>query len=430
MVDVTLPSLGESVTEGIITQWFKHVGDSVARDEPLFEVSTDKVDSEMPSPAAGILTEILAAEGDTVETGARVAVIDDTASAPTAPAPARDATPRVEAPVAPVAGGSASPAPATRFAPTPTPASPTPTPASPTPAPASPTPAPAAPASSSEAGAGLVLSPVVRRILADGGVDAAVIQGTGPGGSITRRDAERAVANGPTDDVVVPLSNGRRRMGHHMSESSREAPHGFVAVEVDGSVFADLEELGRVTRDGIAVSDEIVVGLAAVRALGEFDFLNATFAGDELVVHRTVNLGFVRAAAADGMLIPVVHAAAGLTLRALARRVVELGERMASRQLTADDLMGGTFTIVGAPSAHTLFTEPIIIQPQVAVLSVGAVREVPVIAHDDQGARVVPGRRLVLGLSFDHRVCEPVTAVAYLERVGELLAGMDLASEH
>jgi pyruvate/2-oxoglutarate dehydrogenase complex dihydrolipoamide acyltransferase (E2) component len=276
----------------------------------------------------------------------------------------------------------------------------------------------------------LVLSPVVRRILADGGVDATTIQGTGPGGSITRRDAERAVANGPTDDVVVPLSNGRRRMGNHMSESSHVAPHGFVAVEVDGAVFADLEALGRATRDGVAVSDEMVVGLAAVRALAEFDFLNATFAGDELVVHRTVNLGFVRAAAADGMLVPVVHAAAGLTLRALARRVVELGERVASRQLTADDLMGGTFTIVGAPSAHTLWTQPIIIQPQVAVLSVGAVREVPVIARDEEGTRIVPGRRVVLGLSFDHRVCEPVTAVGYLERVGELLAGMDLASEH
>ncbi len=384
MVDVTLPSLGESVTEGIITRWFKHIGDTVARDEPLFEVSTDKVDSEMPSPAAGVLTEILAEEGDTVETGSRVAVIDDAASSSSMTAPA------------------AAPAPA---------------------------PTPTAPPVGEGSG-GLVLSPVVRRILADGGVDATTIQGTGPGGSITRRDAERAVANGPTDDVVVPLSNGRRRMGNHMSESSHVAPHGFVAVEVDGAVFADLEALGRATRDGVAVSDEMVVGLAAVRALAEFDFLNATFAGDELVVHRTVNLGFVRAAAADGMLVPVVHAAAGLTLRALARRVVELGERVASRQLTADDLMGGTFTIVGAPSAHTLWTQPIIIQPQVAVLSVGAVREVPVIARDEEGTRIVPGRRVVLGLSFDHRVCEPVTAVGYLERVGELLAGMDLASEH
>ena len=408
MVDVTLPSLGESVTEGIITRWFKHIGDTVARDEPLFEVSTDKVDSEMPSPAAGVLTEILAEEGDTVETGSRVAVIDDAASSSSMTAPAAAPAPAPVAAPAPAPAATPAPAPAAAPAPAPTPTAPP----------------------VGEGSGGLVLSPVVRRILADGGVDATTIQGTGPGGSITRRDAERAVANGPTDDVVVPLSNGRRRMGNHMSESSHVAPHGFVAVEVDGAVFADLEALGRATRDGVAVSDEMVVGLAAVRALAEFDFLNATFAGDELVVHRTVNLGFVRAAAADGMLVPVVHAAAGLTLRALARRVVELGERVASRQLTADDLMGGTFTIVGAPSAHTLWTQPIIIQPQVAVLSVGAVREVPVIARDEEGTRIVPGRRVVLGLSFDHRVCEPVTAVGYLERVGELLAGMDLASEH
>jgi 2-oxoglutarate dehydrogenase E2 component (dihydrolipoamide succinyltransferase) len=130
-----------------------------------------------------------------------------------------------------------------------------------------------------------------------------------------------------------------------------------------------------------------------------------------------------------GMLVPVVHAAAGLTLRALARRVSELGERLESRQLTTDDLMGGTFTVVGAPSAHTLFTEPIIIQPEVAALSVGAVRRVPVVVETKEATSIEPGYRLVLGLSFDHRVCESVSAVSYLERVSELLAGMDLESE-
>jgi 2-oxoglutarate dehydrogenase E2 component (dihydrolipoamide succinyltransferase) len=129
------------------------------------------------------------------------------------------------------------------------------------------------------------------------------------------------------------------------------------------------------------------------------------------------------------MLVPVVHAAAGLTLRALARRVSELGERLASRQLTTDDLMGGTFTIIGAPTEHTLWVEPIIIQPEVAVLSVGAVRLEPVVVTRDGVATIEVGRRLVLGLSFDHRVCEPVSAANYLERVAELLSGMDLESE-
>jgi 2-oxoglutarate dehydrogenase E2 component (dihydrolipoamide succinyltransferase) len=409
LVDVTLPSLGESVTEGIITQWFKKVGDAVARDEPLFEVSTDKVDSEMPSPAAGVLVEILAGEGDTVETGSRVAVIDENANAASAP------TPSAPAPAEPAPAKAASTsAPPQSEAPAP----------SPTPS------APTRLGVTEEIQPGVVVSPVVRRILNDGGVEASTVQGSGPGGSITRRDAEKAVLDGPTEELVVPLSNGRRRMGQHMSVSTKTTPHGFVAIEIEGSIFEDLERLGRATRDGVPISDEMVVSLAAVRALGEFEFLNASFVDEELIVHRTVNLGLMRHVEEDGLLVPVVHAAAGLTLRALARRVVELDERMATRQLTADDLMGGTFTLVGAPSANTLFTEPIIIQPEVAALSIGAVRQVPVVVERDGVAAVEVGRRLVLGLSFDHRVCEPVSAVQYLERVAELLAGMDLESEH
>ncbi|MHB8333324.1 MAG: dihydrolipoamide acetyltransferase family protein [Acidimicrobiales bacterium] len=400
MADVTLPSLGESVTEGIITRWFKKVGDSVARDEPLFEVSTDKVDSEMPSPAAGVLTEILAAEGDTVETGSRVAVIDENAVA-----------------------GSVAPSPA------PEPSAPAPTPSAPT---TTNEPAKTAGDTVATTGAprvaGVVMSPVVRRILADGGVEPTTVHGSGPGGAITRRDAERAVANGPTDEVVVPLSNGLRRMGQHMTLSTQSTPHGFVAIEADASIFDQLDAIGRHTRDGVEITDQVVMGLAAVRALGEFEFLNATFAGDELVVHRTVNLGFMREVLRDGMLVPVVHAAAGLTLRALARRVHELFERVTTRQLTTDDLMGGTFTLVGPTGPDSLWTNPIIIQPEVAVLSMGAVRRVPVVLED--GVSVGVGRRVVIGLSFDHRVCEPFTATAYLERVAELLAGLDLDSEH
>lgn len=394
MVDVTLPSLGESVTEGIITQWFKKVGDAVVRDEPLFEVSTDKVDSEMPSPAAGVLVEILAGEGDTVETGSRVAVIDENAQAQSPSEPGI--------------------APSSTLASTPT-----------STAPARLTPDVA----SATTPSGVVVSPVVRRILSDGGVEPSTVQGSGPGGSITRRDAERAVLNGPTEEVVVPLSNGRRRMGQHMSVSTQSTPHGFVAIEIDGAVFGELERVGRTTRDGAPISDEMVISLAAVRALGEFEFLNATFNNDQLTVHRSVNLGVMRHVEEDGMLVPVVHAAAGLTLRALARRVNELDDRLSSRQLTTDDLMGGTFTLVGAPSEHTLFTEPIIIQPEVAALSVGAVRRVPVVNEVNGVLSVDVGYRLVLGLSFDHRVCEPVSAVYYLERVAELLAGMDLESE-
>jgi 2-oxoglutarate dehydrogenase E2 component (dihydrolipoamide succinyltransferase) len=392
LADVTLPSLGESVTEGIITQWFKKVGDAVARDEPLFEVSTDKVDSEMPSPAAGVLTQILAEEGDTVQTGARVAVIDESG------VPAAATTERATS-------VEASPAPAAA-------------------------PRTSVPASAEGPAAnGVVVSPVVRRILMDGGVEPSTVAGTGAGGAITRRDAERAVAQGPTEEVVVALSNGRRRMGQHMSVSVLSAPHGFVAVEVDASVFNELDAQGRETREGFVITDESMVTIAAVRALAEFEFLNATFANDQLTVHRTISVGFTRHVDDDGMLVPVVHAAAGLTLRALSRRTAELDERLRSRQLNADDLMGGTFTVASATSENTLWTEPIIIQPQVAVLSIGAVRHVPVVVVRE-GVRVLEvGRRVILGLTFDHRVCDAAAAAKYLERVGELLAGLDVASE-
>ena len=404
MADVTLPSLGESVTEGIITQWFKKIGDSVARDEAIFEVSTDKVDSEMPSPFAGVLTQILAQEGDTVQTGAIVCVIDENAVAgapvvaPAAPAP--------------VAGDpAAAPAPAPVQAPAPAPVKST-------------------PVSSQSSGPGVVASPVVRRILLDGGIDPATVAGSGPGGSITRRDAERAVLDGGETEASFPVSSGRKRMAEHMVVSAQSTPHGFVAIEVDADIFAKLAKKGRESKDGITITDEMVVGLAAVRALSDFEYLNATFQGEEIVVHRTVSLGFVRSLDEDGMLVPVVHAAGGLTLRALARRVSELDERLIERQMTADDLMGGTFTLMRSPSPHTLYTAPIIIQPQVAVLSIGSVREVPVVAKKKKKkVSIEIGYRIVLGLSFDHRVCEPVLAAAYLERVAELLAGMDLESE-
>ena len=416
MADVTLPSLGESVTEGIITQWFKKIGDSVARDEAIFEVSTDKVDSEMPSPFAGVLTQILAQEGDTVQTGAIVCVIDENA---VAGAP-------VAVPAAPASVAEA-PAPAPAPAPEPAPA-PAPAPA-PVQAPA-PAPVKSTPVSSQSSGPGVVASPVVRRILLDGGIDPASVIGSGPGGSITRRDAERAVLDGGETEASFPVSSGRKRMAEHMVVSAQSTPHGFVAIEVDADIFAKLAKKGRESKDGITITDEMVVGLAAVRALSDFEYLNATFQGEEIVVHRTVSLGFVRSLDEDGMLVPVVHAAGGLTLRALARRVSELDERLSERQMTADDLMGGTFTLMRSPSPHTLYTAPIIIQPQVAVLSIGSVREVPVVSKKKKKKVSIDiGYRIVLGLSFDHRVCEPVLAAVYLERVAELLAGMDLESE-
>jgi pyruvate dehydrogenase E2 component (dihydrolipoamide acetyltransferase) len=384
LAEVTLPSLGESVTEGIITKWFKKVGDVVARDEVLFEVSTDKVDSEMPSPATGVLQQILAAEGDTVQTGSVIAVIGEEG---------------VEA--APVVSTPADPVP-------------------------SPTPIPAR---VSAGPSGVVVSPVVRRILADGGVDLSTVKGTGIGGAITRRDAERAVAQGPSESLAVELSRGQRRMGAHMSASALAAPHGFVAIDIEVPLFSSLSASRAASREGAEVTDEVVVAVAAVRALKEFNYLNAYYVDGELTIEPTINVGLVRHVDGDGMLVPVVHAAAGLSVGALAQRVIELDQRLGQRVATADDLLGGTFTVAGAPSAHALWSVPILIQPQVAVLSVGAVREVPVVVRDGGEVSVRAGHRLALGLTFDHRVCDSVAGAAFLERVGEILNTLDVASE-
>lgn len=381
-----------------MTKWLKKVGDRVERDEPLYEVSTDKVDSEMPSPASGVLTEVLAAEGDTVAVGARIAVIGESVDgAVPAPAPA------------PV---SAAPAPP-----------PAPAAAPPPSAPAPPTGAGLRAPSGADA---QVTSPVVRRILEDAGLEPSSIAGSGPGGTVTRRDAERAVLRGSEVDEVVAPTPVRRRMAEHMVASAA-TPQAFVALEADAGPVARLRALGSTTLDGVAVDPFTVVALAAIRALGEFELLNATLEDDGLVVHHSVNLGIVLGVD-DGMLVPVIHAAGGLTLRALARRVADLKERTATRQLTTDDLLGATVTIAGAPSEHTLVSIPILIQPQVAIVSVGATRRV--LEEDPQ----LPGsvrsvERIVLGCAFDHRVVETTYVARYLERTATLLSALDVDTE-
>jgi len=398
LADVTLPSLGESVTEGIVTRWFKSVGDHVERDEPLFEISTDKVDSELPSPASGVLTEIFVKEGDTVEVGARLAVISDVASAPAAPA-------------APPAAPQTVPSP--------------PAPSGAVPLATTPPPPPAPPVGSRPAVDAAVTSPVVRRILEDAGIEVTSIPGTGPGGTVTRRDAEQAVLRCTAVDEVVPLGKGRQRMAEHMTASVAVSPHAFVAVEADAVAIARLESLGGTTRDGVAVDPSTVVAVAVVRALGEFEQLNATLADEGLIVHHGVNLGIV-VGVEDGMLVPVIHAASGLTLRALARRVADLAERTSTRQLSTDDLMDATITVAPAPTEHVLLSVPILIQPQVAIVSVGAPRRELDVAED--GALEVR-HRIILGCSFDNRVLEASYVARYLERVAELLGGLDVDSE-
>ena len=347
MADIVMPQLGESVTEGTITKWFKQVGDHVAEDETLFEVSTDKVDSEVPSPSAGYITEIKVPEGETVDVGTVLLVLADS---PAGGAPAADApAPAAEAPATEAPAPAPEP-PAPVAAPAPVAEAPTPPPA---PAPA---PAPAAVPESSGAG-GQLLSPLVRRLIEENGLDATAIPGTGVGGRITREDvlgvldaraggapaapaapaaapaapaAPVAAAPAPAaapvlagqGDSVVALSNIRLRTGEHMVRSLATSPHAITAIDVD---FEAVERARRAqkeqfkTEEGFSLTYLPFIARAVVDALAEFPHMNATVGERDLIVHHAVNRSIAVDLNFEGLLAPVIQGADGKRLRAIAR---------------------------------------------------------------------------------------------------------------
>jgi 2-oxoglutarate dehydrogenase E2 component (dihydrolipoamide succinyltransferase) len=455
-----MPQLGETVTEGTVTKWMKAVGDTVARDEPLFEVSTDKVDSEVPSPAAGVLTDIIVPEGDTVEVGVVLAKIGDDADGAAAP-PADAAAPPAEAP-------ASKPAPQSAPAPAPAPAA-APAPPPPAPAPAAPAPAPA-PAGAPEP---LVLSPVVRKLLSENGISAADVPGTGVGGRITREDvlkvvdaqhasgaAPAAPAATPTPppapaaaaprsapapaasappvlrgagDQVVPFSNMRRRTAEHMVRSKSTSPHAFIAYETD---FENVERVRKTwgerfkAEEGFSLTYLPFVARAAVEAMRDFPLLNSSVVDDALVVHPEVNLGIAVDLSHEGLIVPVIHRAEEVTLRGLARRIRDLADRARNRQLNADDIAGGTFSITNDGPFGTYFTVPIINQPQVAILATdGIARRPVVVTHDDGSESIAIHSTGILGVSWDHRAVDGAYVSSFLARVAELLAGRDWSAE-
>jgi len=461
-----MPQLGETVTEGTITRWMKGVGDQVERDEPLFEVSTDKVDSEVPSPAAGVLTEILVPEGETVEVGVRLAVIGDGAGA--APSEAATAATATEAPAPPPA-----------VPPPPPPPPPSPPTAAPAEAPA---PAPAAPVAEANGdGVGpLILSPIVRKLLAENDISESEVTGTGSGGRITREDALRVVesrrsaastASPPppaaataapvapappaapatpvvsappappvsmaafrrAGDQLVPFSNMRRRTAEHMVRSKATSPHAFIANEVD---FESVERVRSAwgerfkAEEGFALTYLPFVARAAVEALRDFPLLNASVVDDALLVHSEINLGIAVDLAHEGLIIPVVHRAEEVTLRGVARRIRDLAERARSRQLNADDIAGGTFSITNDGPFGTYFTVPIINQPQVAILATdGIARRPVVVTHPDGSESIAIHSTGILGVSWDHRAVDGAYVSLFLARVSELLGSRDWAAE-
>ena len=458
MAEVTLPQLGETVTEGTITRWFKKVGDAVAADEPLFEVSTDKVDTEVPSPVAGVLVEIRVQEGDTVPVGAVIGVVGDAGSAP-APAPA------------PAAASAPVPEPAPAPAPAPTPAAPPAPAAAPaaTPAPA-PAPAPAA-AQHDSLGSDIVLSPVVRRLINENGLDVRAITGTGPGGRITRDDvlsviekggaravpaaAPSAPAAAPAPaaaapgratpaaprpavvagarDEVVALSRIRQATGSHMIMSKGTSPHAFSVVEVD---YSNVDTTRGKVKDefraaeGFGLTYLPFIARAVVDALADFPHLNASVGDDQLVVHRYVDLGIAVDLDYNGLLVPVVRDAETKRLRAIAREINDLASRARSRRLSPDEIQGGTFTLSNNGSAGSVLTMPIINQPQVGILSTDAIVKKPVVIDVPGGGESIAIHPVGnLAMAWDHRAFDGAYAAGFLVRIKEILETRDWSSE-
>ena len=463
MADVTLPQLGETVTEGTITRWFKKIGDSVAADEPLFEVSTDKVDTEVPSPVAGVLSEIRVPEGDTVPVGTVIAVVGAAGSA-AAPAPA-PATPVVESTPPPVPTPAAAPAPVEQA---PAPVASSPTPAAAAPAPVAPAPA----AATSGASSSKLLSPVVRKLVNDNGLDVNAIVGTGPNGRITRDDVLDAIdkrgstpsvtaapapapaSTPPTAvastagistppaapikvvpgarDEVVALSKIRQLTGSHMVMSKGVSPHAFSVVEVD---YANVDVVRTRAKDdfksteGFSLTYLPFISRAVVDALAEYPHMNASFAGDSLIVHRYIDLGIAVDLDYQGLIVPVVRDAGGKRLRAIAREVSDLASRARSKKLTPAEIQGGTFTITNNGSAGSVLTMPIINQPQVAILSTDAVVKKPVVVSTAAGESIAIHPVGNLAMAWDHRAFDGAYAANFLARVKNILETRDWSSE-
>ena len=485
MAEVTLPQLGETVTEGTITQWFKSVGDTVVADEPLFEVSTDKVDTEVPSPVAGTLAEIRAQEGDTVEVGTVIAVVGDGGAAPAAPDTAEPAAGEAETePEAEPAPPEPEPQPEEEAAPEPAAAAPAPQ-AAPEPA------APAAPAAPSTDGTGdtaRLLSPVVRRLVNEHGLDPASITGTGPGGRITRDDvldhidttgskpsAPAAPAPAPSAptapaasaeptaretpaaapskappaaaqqaapvptvksgerDTTVKLSKIRKLTGQHMVMSKSVSPHAFSVVEVD---FANVDTTRSAVKndwkasEGFSLTYLPFISRAVIDALTEFPHLNASVAEDDLVVHGYVDLGIAVDLDYEGLLVPVIRDADGKRLRAIAREISDLAGRAKTRKLMPDEISGGTFTISNNGSAGSVLTMAIISQPQVAILSTDAIVRKPVVAKLPDGTEAIVIHPVGnLAMSWDHRAFDGAYAAGFLKRLKEILETKDWSGE-
>jgi len=435
---VLMPALGESVSEGTVTRWLKSVGDQINVDEPLLEVSTDKVDTEIPAPASGTLISIDVPVDSTVPVGARLATIGSTSAA--------SQTPATPTPVAPVVATQVPPVSAPKPIPTPPQ---TPPPLIPKPAASAPAPRSAAPAGTTVLDDSYV-TPIVRKLAQEKGVDLARVRGTGVGGRIRKEDVMAAAApvatNVPTPTQVssapsqtapakpiqvsplrgttVTMSRLRKVIAARMLESLQTSAQLTTVVEVDITKIARLRDRAKATfeaREGVKLSFLPFFAVAACEALKQHPVVNASVDGDQITYHGAEHLG-IAVDTERGLLVPVIRDAGDLNMGGIARRIAEVATRTRENKITPDELGGGTFTLTNTGSRGALFDTPIINQPQVAILGVGSVVKRPMVVKGEDGGETIAIRSMVyLALSYDHRIVDGADAARFLSTLKERL---------
>ncbi len=424
LTQVVMPQMGESVAEGTVTKWYKRVGDRVERDEPLFEISTDKVDAEIPSPAAGVLTKILVGENQTVEVNTVVAEIETEGSGAAAPgpepaaavAPAADTVSPPESPGSPAAARATEPA---------SPPAPPPTPAP----------------SRREVRS----SPLVRRLAKEHNIDLALVPGTGLGGRVSKKDVLAYLAHSPGTSApppasaplaapsipfsgptqVVPMTPMRRQIAERMLLSRRTSAHVSTVFEVEMTRVSEVRaqqaaEFER--RHALKLTYTPFFVRAAVEALKQFPILNSSVDGTNIVYKRAIHIG-IAVALESGLIVPVIKGADEKNFLGIARAIHDLAERARTKRLGVEDVQDGTFTITNPGIFGSLFGTPIINQPQVAIMGVGAIEKRAVVRHDAIAIRPM----VYLSLSFDHRVIDGAVADQFLARVKSVLENWEEA---
>jgi 2-oxoglutarate dehydrogenase E2 component (dihydrolipoamide succinyltransferase) len=460
MTDVVMPQMGESIVEGTLTKWLKKPGERVERDEPLFEISTDKVDTEIPSPTAGTLVEVLVEEGKTVSVNTVVARMESGAAPAKPAAPAAEPAPPVAAPARPSAPAAPSPEPAAPVA-----AAAVAAPAKPA-APAAPSPEPAAPVAAAPIRVSAPpplppveeppaeptgpLSPLVRKMARENHIDLSRLRGTGAGGRISKQDVEAYLAQsavpaplakpaapavpaaaaapaayqapaGQAKTRIEPMSTMRIKIAEHMVMSKRTSPHVTTVHRVDMTKVAKLRDRHKEQFKadyGFSLTYLPFIARASVAALRQFPLLNASLDGNNIVYHNEIHIG-IAVALENGLIVPVIRGAEEKNVLGLQRSIVDLAARARSRQLKPEEVVGGTFSITNFGSFGSLVGTPVINQPQVAIMGVGTVDKTPVVIDDAIAIRSI----CHLSLSFDHRLIDGALADQFMTRVKQVLEG-------